>query len=156
MPLGCGSGTALLVARKRVDAVAQYNGEPAASTNHHFASRSLVSGEADSGIFLLHAVTPPVPGEAAPGYEFASETDGTESTLAMANGGPGTNGSQFFLVWADSTNLHKKWNFTLFGRMDKALRDVVASMAEEGQDGSNPDGTGRPNNPSEILTVTRA
>jgi peptidyl-prolyl cis-trans isomerase B (cyclophilin B) len=39
--------------------------------------------------------------------------------------------------------------------MDKASRDVVASMAEEGQDGSNPDGTGRPNNPSEILTVNR-
>jgi peptidyl-prolyl cis-trans isomerase B (cyclophilin B) len=115
---------------------------------------------ADSGIFILQCGDPTGTGRGGPGYEFANETDGTESytegTLAMANGGPGTNGSQFFLVWADSTNLDKKRNFTIFGRMDKASRDVVASMAEEGQDGSNPDGTGRPNNPSEILTVTRA
>jgi hypothetical protein len=39
--------------------------------------------------------------------------------------------------------------------MDKASRDVVASMAEEGQDGRNRDGTGRPNNPCEISTVTK-
>jgi cyclophilin family peptidyl-prolyl cis-trans isomerase len=74
----------------------------------------------------------------------------------MANGGPGSNGSQFFLVWADSTSLDEKGDFAIFGEMDKTSRDVVASMAEEGQDGRNPDGTGRPNNPSEILGVTRA
>jgi peptidyl-prolyl cis-trans isomerase B (cyclophilin B) len=114
---------------------------------------------ADSGIFILQCGDPTSTGKGGPGYVFANETDGTESytegTLAMANGGPGSNGSQFFLVWADSTSLDKKRNFTIFGRMDKASRDVVASMAEEGQDGSNPDGTGRPNNPSEILTVNR-
>jgi cyclophilin family peptidyl-prolyl cis-trans isomerase len=73
----------------------------------------------------------------------------------MANGGPGSNGSQFFLVWADSTSLDKNRHFTIFGHMDKGSRDVVASMAEEGQDGSNRDGTGRPNNPCEISSVTR-
>jgi peptidyl-prolyl cis-trans isomerase B (cyclophilin B) len=56
----------------------------------------------------------------------------------MANGGPGSNGSQFFLVWADSTSLDKKGDFTIFGEMDRGSRDVVASMAEEGQDGRNP------------------
>jgi peptidyl-prolyl cis-trans isomerase B (cyclophilin B) len=114
---------------------------------------------ADSGIFILQCGDPTGTGKGGPGYEFANETDGTESytegIVAMANGGPGSNGSQFFLVWADSTSLDKKRNFTIFGEMDKASRDVVASMAEEGQDGRNPDGTGRPNNPSEILTVTR-
>ena len=74
----------------------------------------------------------------------------------MANGGPGTNGSQFFLVWADSTSLDQLPNFTIFGKMNKESRDVVASMAGEGQDGSNADGTGRPNNPCEIASVTRA
>jgi hypothetical protein len=39
--------------------------------------------------------------------------------------------------------------------MDATSRDVVASMAEEGQDGSNRMGGGKPNNPSEILSVTR-
>jgi peptidyl-prolyl cis-trans isomerase B (cyclophilin B) len=115
---------------------------------------------ADSGIFVLQCGDPSGTGKGGPGYEFANETDGTESytegTVAMANGGPGTNGSQFFLVWADSTSLDKNPNYTIFGKMNKASRDVVASMAEEGQDGSNPDGTGRPNNPSEITTVTRA
>jgi peptidyl-prolyl cis-trans isomerase B (cyclophilin B) len=115
---------------------------------------------ADSGIFVLQCGDPTGTGKGGPGYEFADETDGTESytegTVAMANGGPGTNGSQFFLVWADSTSLDKNPNFTIFGKMNKVSRDVVASMAAEGQDGSNPDGTGRPNNPSEITTVTRA
>lgn len=115
---------------------------------------------ADSGIFILQCGDPTGTGKGGPGYEFANETDGTETytegTVAMANAGPGTNGSQFFLVWADSTGLDKIPNFTIFGKMNKASRDVVASMAEEGQDGSNPDGTGRPNNPSEITRVTRA
>jgi peptidyl-prolyl cis-trans isomerase B (cyclophilin B) len=115
---------------------------------------------ADSGIFVLQCGDPTGTGNGGPGYEFANETDGTESytegVVAMANGGPGTNGSQFFLVWADSTSLDQNPNFTIFGKMDKASRDVVASMAGEGQDGSNADGTGRPNNPCEIATVTRA
>ena len=115
---------------------------------------------ADSGIFILQCGDPTGTGRGGPGYEFANETDGTESytegSVAMANGGPGTNGSQFFLVWGDSTSLDVNPNFTIFGTMNKASRDVVASMAEEGQDGTNPDGTGRPNNPSEILTVTKA
>jgi peptidyl-prolyl cis-trans isomerase B (cyclophilin B) len=114
---------------------------------------------ADSGIFILQCGDPTGTGKGGPGYEFANETDGTESytegAVAMANGGPGSNGSQFFLVWADSTSLDQKHNFTIFGRMDSAARDVVASMAEEGQDGSNSDGTGPPNNPSEILSVSR-
>jgi peptidyl-prolyl cis-trans isomerase B (cyclophilin B) len=113
----------------------------------------------DSGIFILQCGDPTGTGKGGPGYEFANETDGTETytegTVAMANAGPGTNGSQFFLVWADSTSLDKIPNFTIFGKMNKASRDVVASMAEEGQDGRNPDGTGRPNNPSEIVRVTR-
>ena len=114
---------------------------------------------ADSGIFILQCGDPTGTGKCGPGYEFADETDGTETytegTVAMANAGPGTNGSQFFLVYADSSSLDQIPNFTIFGKMDKASRDVVASMAEEGQDGSNPDGTGRPNNPSEITRVTR-
>jgi peptidyl-prolyl cis-trans isomerase B (cyclophilin B) len=114
---------------------------------------------ADSGIFILQCGDPSGTGKGGPGYEFANETDGTETytegAVAMANGGPGSNGSQFFLVWADSTSLDKKRNYTIFGEMDKASRDVVASMAEEGQDGRNRDGTGRPNNPCEISTVTK-
>jgi cyclophilin family peptidyl-prolyl cis-trans isomerase len=115
---------------------------------------------ADSGIFVLQCGDPTGTGRGGPGYQFANETDGTESyvrgVVAMANAGPGTNGSQFFLVWDDSTSLNRTPNYTIFGTLDAASRDVVATMAAEGQDGSNPDGTGRPNNPSEIIRATPA
>jgi cyclophilin family peptidyl-prolyl cis-trans isomerase len=116
---------------------------------------------ADSRIFVLQCGDPTGSGSGGPGYQFANETDGSESYLrgvvAMANsGGPASNGSQFFMVWDDSTLLDQIPHYTIFGRMDTASRDVVASMAAEGQDGSNQDGTGRPNNPSEITTVSKA
>ena len=98
---------------------------------------------ADSGIFILQCGDPTGTGRGGPGYQFANETDGTESytrgVVAMANAGPGTNGSQFFLVWDDSTSLNQAPHYTIFGTMDPASRDVVAAMAAEGQDGSNPD-----------------
>ncbi len=114
---------------------------------------------ADSGIFILQCGDPTGTGRGGPGYQFASETDGTENyvsgVVAMANAGPNTNGSQFFLIWGDSTSLNKSPNYTIFGRIDQNSRDVVASMAGEGQDGSGGDGTGKPNNPSEIISATR-
>lgn len=114
---------------------------------------------ADSRIFILQCGDPTGSSSGSPGYQFANETDGTETytrgKVAMANAGPGTNGSQFFLIWDDSSNLDQTPNFTIFGEMDSAGRDVVASMAAEGQDGSNGDGTGKPNNPSEIISATR-
>ena len=115
---------------------------------------------ADSGIFVLQCGDPSATGSGGPGYAFADETRGGESYLrgvvAMANAGPNTNGSQFFLVWEDSTALDRQPNYTIFGRMDPASRDVVAQMAGEGQDGSNPDETGKPNNPAEIIRVTKS
>ncbi|MFP5283360.1 MAG: peptidylprolyl isomerase, partial [Actinomycetes bacterium] len=112
---------------------------------------------ADSGIFVLQCGDPTGTGDGGPGYTFADETDGTETygqgVVAMANAGPNTNGSQFFLVWQDSSAM--KPNHTIFGTMNEASRQVVARMAAEGQDGSNGDGSGRPNNPSEILSVRR-
>lgn len=49
----------------------------------------------------------------------------TEGTLAMANSGPNTNGSQFFIMWADKTDLPK--NYTIFGKVTKGM-DIVHSM----------------------------
>jgi peptidyl-prolyl cis-trans isomerase B (cyclophilin B) len=111
----------------------------------------------DSGIFVLQCGDPTGSGSGGPGYSFADETDGSErydgGVVAMANGGPNTNGSQFFFVY-EPTQLAP--NYTIFGRMDDASRRVVARMAFEGQDGSNPAGGGKPNNPSEIISVTLA
>lgn len=113
----------------------------------------------DSSIFVLQCGDPTGTGTGGPGYSFANETSGTESytrgVVAMANAGPNTNGSQFFLVYDDSTNLDRQPNYTIFGRLDATAIKVVARIAEDGHDGSNPDGTGRPNNPAEIITVTK-
>lgn len=111
----------------------------------------------DSGIFVLQCGDPTAKGTGGPGYTFADELDGTEKygrgTLAMANSGPNTNGSQFFLVW-DTSPLPP--NYTVFGTFNEESREVVAAIASQGQDGSSPDGSGVPNSPAEIDDVTRA
>lgn len=48
-----------------------------------------------------------------------------EGTLAMANSGPNTNGSQFFIMWEDKADLPK--NYTIFGKVTSGM-DVVRSM----------------------------
>lgn len=115
----------------------------------------------DMTAFLLQCGDPTSTGSGGPGYTFADETDGTETytqgVVAMANSGANTNGSQFFLVYCDSTSLDPRWkgNYTIFGRMNEKSLGVVGRMAVEGQDGANPAGGGKPNNPSEIITVTK-
>lgn len=110
----------------------------------------------DSGIFVLQCGDPTGTGSGGPGYSFADETDGAEKysrgTIAMANAGPNTNGSQFFLVWDDSK---LPPNYTVFGSMPADSVDVVAGIASQGQDGTNPDGSGKPNSPAEIEAVQR-
>jgi peptidyl-prolyl cis-trans isomerase B (cyclophilin B) len=114
----------------------------------------------DSGIYVLQCGDPTGSGNGGPGYEFADETDGTESyttgVVAMANGGPNTNGSQFFLVFNDSTGLDSlPQKYTIFGTMDPASVAVVQRIAAEGQDGTNPAGGGKPNNPAAISRVIK-
>jgi len=113
----------------------------------------------DSGIFILQCGDPTGTGNSGPGYQFANETTGRETytsgVVAMANAGPGTNGSQFFFVWEDSTALDANPDYTIFATIDKASRDIIAGMAAEGQNGANPDGTGKPNNPSEIISAKK-
>ena len=113
----------------------------------------------DSGVFLFQCGDPTGTGTGGPGYTFADELDGTESyvkgVVAMANGGPNTNGSQFFLVYRDSTSLDQSPNYTIFGEVDPSGIGILERMAAEGQDGTNPAGGGVPNNPSEILKASK-
>jgi cyclophilin family peptidyl-prolyl cis-trans isomerase len=65
-------------------------------------------------------------GTGGPGYTFADEPvkgDYVRGAVAMANAGPNTNGSQFFICTADLTGRLPK-NYTLFGQVTKGL-DVV-------------------------------
>ncbi len=65
-------------------------------------------------------------GTGGPGYKFEDEPikgDYQRGALAMANAGPNTNGSQFFICTDDLTGKLPK-NYTLFGQVTKGL-DVV-------------------------------
>jgi len=92
----------------------------------------------DTGIFILQCGDPTATGSGGPGYSFPDELTGRETypagTVAMANRGPDTNGSQFFLVWADSP---LPPSYTVFGRMDKAGLAVIQGIASQGVDGTD-------------------
>ena len=69
-------------------------------------------------------------GTGGPGYKFEDEPvsgDYVRGALAMANAGPNTNGSQFFICHQDLTGRLPK-NYTLFGQVTKGL-DVVDAIA---------------------------
>jgi peptidyl-prolyl cis-trans isomerase B (cyclophilin B) len=93
------------------------------------------------GIFVLQCGDPSATGTGGPGYSFDDELTGKESypagTLAMANSGPDTNGSQFFLVYADSP---LPPSYTVFGTIDAAGRRVVEDIARAGTSNGSADG----------------
>lgn len=128
-----------------------------ALATQHFFDDTQCHRLVDSGIFVLQCGDPTGSGRGGPGYQFDDELSGSSfypaGTVAMANSGPDTNGSQFFLVYED-TELPP--NYTVFGQMDAASTGVIARIAVEGQDGSNPDGSGWPNNEAHIRDVKPA
>jgi peptidyl-prolyl cis-trans isomerase B (cyclophilin B) len=97
-----------------------------------------------SSIYVLQCGDPTGTGTGGPGYEFRDENlkgaSYAAGTVAMANAGPGTNGSQFFFVYAD-TGLPP--NYTPFGKVTSGL-DILKAIAAKG---SVPQGDGAPNQP---------
>src|SRR6266545_1832567 len=73
-----------------------------------------------SGIFVLQCGDPKGTGKGGPAYRFPDLYP--KGTLAMANSGPDTNGSQFFIVYKDGSAL--KGDYTIFGRVTKGLEIV--------------------------------
>ncbi len=104
------------------------------------------------GIFVLQCGDPSGSGSGGPGYNFPDENlkgaTYPKGTLAMANAGAGTNGSQFFLVYQD-TQLPP--DYTPFGTITKGL-DVIDKIAKAG---STPDGDGKPKLAVKIETASR-
>jgi len=92
------------------------------------------------GFTALQCGDPSATGSGGPGYAFADEnlTGATypRGTLAMANAGAGTNGSQFFFVFKDS---QFSPNYTPFGKVVSGL-DVLDAIAAEGTDNGQSDG----------------
>jgi peptidyl-prolyl cis-trans isomerase B (cyclophilin B) len=108
-----------------------------------------------AGIFVLQCGDPTGTGSGGPGYSFADELDGSEKygagTLAMANAGPDTNGSQFFVVYGD-TQLPP--SYTVFGHVDDAAVALVEKVAKKGTDNAFGQGDGHPNEKVTISSVT--
>jgi peptidyl-prolyl cis-trans isomerase A (cyclophilin A) len=90
--------------------------------------------------FMIQGGDPTGTGMGDPGYAFRDEFDPNlnfdkPGRLAMANSGPNTNGSQFFITEQgyDSLNQH----YTLFGQCDDASVDVVKAIARVPRDGND-------------------
>lgn len=84
--------------------------------------------------FMIQGGDPEGTGRGGPGYRFADEFHPELSfnrpyLLAMANAGPGTNGSQFFITVAPTPHLNRR--HTIFGEVaDEASRQVVNKIAK--------------------------
>jgi cyclophilin family peptidyl-prolyl cis-trans isomerase len=81
----------------------------------------------DTSIDVIQGGDPSGTGADGPGYAIPDELKGNESytrgTLAMANAGPNTGGSQFFIVTGPAgTNLDANPSFTIFGKVIEGLR----------------------------------
>ncbi|WP_197381227.1 peptidylprolyl isomerase [Mycolicibacterium mengxianglii] len=119
---------------------------------------------ANNSLSVLQCGDPTGTGTGGPGYSFANEYPTNQyppgdrnlsktvlyprGTLAMANAGVDTNGSQFFIVYADS---RLPPTYTVFGSVDKTALATVDEIAARGVVGGNVDG--RPTQPVTIESI---
>ncbi|MEV0246443.1 peptidylprolyl isomerase [Nocardia sp. NPDC050712] len=118
------------------------------------------------GLKVLQCGDPTGTGMGGPGYQFGNEyptdqyasgdqsaqlpVDYKRGVLAMANAGPGTNGSQFFIVYGDS---QLPPQYTIFGSVDENSLGTLDKIAAGGSDDANGPGDGKPITPVEIRSV---
>ncbi len=87
--------------------------------------------------FVIQGGDPTGSGRGGPGYRFRDELDGPGSydrgTVAMANAGPNTNGSQFFICLADARLPHQ---YTIFGTVVTGMDtvDTIAALPRDRAD----------------------
>jgi peptidyl-prolyl cis-trans isomerase A (cyclophilin A) len=102
--------------------------------------------------FMIQGGDPQGSGMGGPGYKFADETKGSPhhfkapGKLAMANSGPNTNGSQFFITVTDTSWLTGK--HTIFGEVTEGY-DIVEKISKVARDGMD-----RPKTPVVLESVT--
>jgi peptidyl-prolyl cis-trans isomerase B (cyclophilin B) len=110
-----------------------------------------------AGIFVLQCGDPTGTGTGGPGYTIPDENlkgaTYPAGTVAMANAGPNTGGSQFFFVYADTP---LPASYTPFGHVTAGL-SVLQRIAKAGSDNSGGQGDGHPLQPVviESFAVTK-
>ena len=110
----------------------------------------------NSGIFVVQCGDPSGTTSGGPTYttkdENLSKASYPAGTLAMANSGANTNGSQFFFITKDSNGALGK-SYTVIGHVTGGLA-ILQKVAAGGDDGSNSAGGGKPKIPLYFKTVT--
>ena len=106
--------------------------------------------------YVLQCGDPTGTGTGGPGYQFSNENLAgakyVAGTVAMAHSSlPNSNGSQFFLVYKDSTSLPS--NYTPFGTIVSGLK-IIQNVAKAGSDNANGAGDGHPKEKVVIKSVT--
>ena len=108
------------------------------------------------GIYVLQCGDPTATGSGGPGFSFKDENlpkaaNGSavykRGTVAMANSGPNTNGSQFFLVYKDSP---LPPNYSVWGHITNGL-DILDQIAGAGVAGGTGDG-----GPNQRVVISKA
>ncbi|HLN11964.1 MAG TPA: peptidylprolyl isomerase [bacterium] len=104
--------------------------------------------------FMIQGGDPVGTGMGGPGYQFADElrpdlTFDRPGRLAMANAGPNTNGSQFFITEAAQPGLNPpQGGYTIFGQCDDASVELVKKIARMPRNSQD-----RPQNPVKIIHI---
>jgi cyclophilin family peptidyl-prolyl cis-trans isomerase len=104
--------------------------------------------------FMIQGGDPKGDGTGGPGYRFADEPvtrDYTRGTIAMANAGPNTNGSQFFVMHEDYA-LPK--NYVIFGAIDASDTVSLQTLDAIAQTPVAMSAMGEPSKPTEKVVVS--
>jgi peptidyl-prolyl cis-trans isomerase B (cyclophilin B) len=119
-----------------------------------YYNRTLCHRLTTEGIYVLQCGDPTATGSGGPEFRYRDENlpvAGTNNypagVVAMANSGPNTNGSQFFLVYKDTT---LGPNYTIWGRITSGL-EIVRHIAEGGVKKGEADGV-----PMRTIAIERA
>jgi peptidyl-prolyl cis-trans isomerase B (cyclophilin B) len=104
------------------------------------------------GLQVLQCGDPSGTGSGGAAFDYPTAATGTETyprgTIAMANAGQGTDGSQFFLVYGDSLEGNPK--YTVVGTIDEPGLAVLDAIAAKGIADGSADGA-----PAEPVTITK-
>ncbi len=104
--------------------------------------------------FMIQGGDPKGDGTGGPGYQFADEPvkrDYTRGTIAMANAGPDTNGSQFFIMHA---NYGLQKNYVIFGGIDASDAESFKTLDAISETPVGTNSSGEQSKPLESVTVT--